>query len=137
MILLDTCALSELAKPSPNQGFVAWFDAQPDEMFFVSALTFGEIAKGASLLDPGERKSRILAWLESITSEYATQTVVVDASVARVWGDLTASRRRQGKTLPIMDGLIAATAIHHGMKIATRNVSDFEGLGVKIVNPWS
>ena len=137
MILLDTCALSELAKPRPNPGFMAWFEAQPDEILFVSALTFGEIAKGASLIEPGDRKSRILTWLESVTREYAAQTAVVDVPVARVWGNLTASRKRQGQTLPTMDGLIAATAIHHGMKIATRNASDFEGLGVEIVNPWT
>lgn len=132
--LIDTCAVSELARPTPEPRVVQWFNAAPPTALFVSVLTLAEIRKGVEKLPDGQRRARIAAWLDIELPEWFGDRVLsVDAAVADEWGRLTA---QVTPALPAVDGLIAATALHHRLTIVTRNVNDFSRSGADIVNPW-
>lgn len=134
--LLDTCVLSELTRPRPNGGVVAWFDAQDAEALFVSALTVGEIEKGVAALPSGRKKRLLAGWLATLRSTYAARILPIDAPVAAIWGRTTARLERSGQAVGVVDGLIAATALRHGYTVVTRNVRDFEATGVPLLNVW-
>lgn len=136
MILLDTCVISELAKPAPDPAVLAWIEGVRDDALWLSVLTVGEIKKGADLLDAGSRKDRIDAWLSELRVTFGDRVLPVDEAVALQWGAISAAGRRSGRIRPAIDALIAATGICHGLRLATRNVADFEGTGVVVVNPW-
>jgi toxin FitB len=132
--LLDTCVLSEVVKPTPNAKVVAWIDSVPADALHVSALTFGEIRKGIEALPVGRRRERIATWLEvDLPAWFDDRVLPIDAPVADRWGRLTSRSRR---TLPAIDALLAATALHHRLAIVTRNVTDFAGTDVPLINPW-
>ncbi|MDE0388045.1 MAG: type II toxin-antitoxin system VapC family toxin [Rhodospirillales bacterium] len=132
--LVDTCALSELVKPTPSSDACDWFDAAAPDVLFVSVLTLGEIRKGVEKLEDGRRRARIVTWLETaLPAWFEDRVLPVDAGVADEWGRLTA---RLPRPIPAIDGLIAATAIRHRLAIVTRNESDFATTGVDILNPW-
>ena len=135
--LLDTCALSELTRPTPQRGFLNWFDAQPPEALFISALTVGEIEKGVSLAPDGRKKLALETWLGRMRGVFAGRILHVDDTVATTWGRLAAAAEQSGRPLAAIDGLIAATALTHAFPIVTRNVTDFVATGVVLVNPWS
>lgn len=135
-MLLDTNVISELAKPSPDPEVLAWFETIPEGDLRLSVLTLGEIRKGADLLDAGARREAVVRWLEGLSRTFADRILPVDEPVALQWGALCASARRAGRTRPPIDSLLAATAIAHKQTLATRNVKDFEGTGVQLVNPW-
>lgn len=135
-MLLDTNVISELAKASPGRAVVAWFETIPEEELRLSVLTLGEIRKGADLLDAGARRDAVARWLEGLSRIFADRILPVDEPVALGWGALCASARRAGRARPPIDSLLAATAIVHKQALATRNVKDFEGTGVLLVNPW-
>jgi predicted nucleic acid-binding protein len=136
VILLDTCVISELAKPAPDPAVLAWIDGVRDDALWLSVLTLGEIKKGADLLDAGSRKDRVDAWLSDLRATFGDRVLPVDEAVALQWGAISAAGRRSGRIRPAIDSLLAATAICHDLKLATRNVADFEGTGVVVVNPW-
>lgn len=132
--LVDTCALSELRKPQPSPLVVAWFRATRPADLYASSLTFGEIRKGVEKLDHGRRRTEIAEWLEEVLVPWFEGRVLpVSLGVADVWGRLAA----QIPGLPVVDGMIAATAMHHGMAVVTRDETHFARAGVAIVNPWA
>ncbi len=135
--LLDTCALSELTRPRPNTGLATWFERQDASRLFVSALTIGEIERGVALLEPGRKRAGLAAWLATLQAEYGERVLVVDAAAAAAWGRMAARTRAEGHEVKVVDGLIAATAIHHGLTVITRNTEDFAATGASIENPWS
>ncbi len=137
MILLDTCVVSELARPAPDPRVLAWFEGVHEGDLHLSVLTLGEIRKGADLLDPGPRRDRILHWLDGLATTFADRMLPVDDATALVWGAVSAQARRAGRVRPPVDALLAATAIRHGMVLATRNRDDFEGMGAVLVDPWA
>ena len=114
-----------------------WFDALPEDQVFLSALTIGEIQKGADLLETGERQARIDQWLRVLLTQFGDRILPVDVAVARRWGAMTASGQQVGRVPPPIDALIAATALVHGLTVATPNVADFTGTGASILNPWT
>jgi len=135
-ILLDTCALSEIRHPQGNPTVKTTIAAFPDDDIYLSAVSIGEIAKGIALLDDGARKSSLLTWLQGLETGYDDRILTVDTETARTWGELTARAQRAGRQVAMADGLIAATALRHGLHIVTRNVSDFEPTGALLLNPW-
>jgi predicted nucleic acid-binding protein len=106
------------------------------DQLFLSVLTIGEIAKGIALLDAGEHRRRLSLWLLTVENQYAGNILPVDIEVARFWGETTARAQATGITIPAGDGLIAATALRHGMHVITRNTRHFHATGVTTINPW-
>jgi len=130
--LLDTNVVSELRKPRPHQGVVAWINAVPAQALFLSAVTIGEIQAGINLTreQDAAKAKEISAWLDLLEESYGI--LPADAAVFRRWAHLTHRRSDQH----LEDALIAATALVRGLTVATRNVDDFKGFGVQIINPF-
>ena len=135
-ILLDTCVISELIKPAPDAQVLEWTRETPEGSCFLSAITLGEVIGGVSRLPAGKRRARLEAWFEGLLVRYESRVLAVDAAVARKWGRLAGELARRGAPTPMADGLIAATAIRHGLRLATRNSADFKPFGVELVDPW-
>ncbi|MEX2498260.1 MAG: type II toxin-antitoxin system VapC family toxin [Wenzhouxiangellaceae bacterium] len=134
--LLNTCVLSEIRHPRGNPAVREAVLAFRDEDLFISVLTLGKLAKGIALLDTGQRQQELNAWLLGLEQHYADRILDITGDIVRVWGELTAAAQRNGRVVPATDGLIAATALHHGLQVMTRNVDDFAPTGVRILNPW-
>jgi len=136
-VLLDTCVLSELNRRGGDQGVRSVVSTHlPDEVF-LSVITVGEITKGILRLPDGRRKSELTAWLRTLDHEFAGRVLDVGRETVAVWGEISALAEEQGRSLSIADGLIAATAIQHGLRIYTRNVADFAVTGAMVTNPWN
>lgn len=135
--LLDTCVVSELVRPAPITGLVDWINSQQEERLFMSVLTLGELRKGIDRLPSGAKRTRLENWLDGdLRLRFSGRWLAVDEEVAERWGQVTATAETQGLTLPVIDGLIAATALTHGMTVVTRNDADMQAAGVPLVNPW-
>ncbi|MGD1100826.1 MAG: type II toxin-antitoxin system VapC family toxin [Terriglobia bacterium] len=135
-VLLDTCVLSELRHPKGHPGVRQAVDALNEEELFVSVITVGEILKGVSLLREGPRRRALETWLQTLERDYGNRLLSIDLETTRIWGELTASAQKAGRVVPATDGLIAATALRHGLRVMTRNTADFEPTEVLLVNPW-
>lgn len=131
--LLDTNVLAEVRKPRGDARVAAWYDDVADDDLFLSVLVVGEIQQGVTRLrrkDP--RQAAVYdAWLAKLRREFSDRILPVTQDVALEWGRLSA-----GDPLPVIDGLLAATAVVHGLTIATRNVEDYERTGVALFNPF-
>ena len=135
--LLDTNVVSEAMRKQPNVRVLGWIAAQIEESLFISAITVGELRRGSLLLGDGKKRKALLRWIETgIKAEFANRILPVDSAVMEHWANLEASTVKAGRRLPVMDSLIAATALAHGLTLATRNVADFETAGVRILDPW-
>ncbi len=136
--LLDTCVISELVARQPNPRVVAWVDAVEESRLYLSVVTIGEIRRGIAKLPDSPRKERLNRWLEEdLLLRFSGRIVPIDIGVMLTWGELVARLERTGRVLPAMDSLVAAIALHGEFTLVTRNVRDFEGTGVQIVNPWA
>jgi toxin FitB len=135
--LLDTNCISELVRSNPEPRVLNWMEAADEAMLYLSVLTVGEIRKGLVGLDQGQRRTRLETWLEvDLRARFAGRIVPVDAPVADRWGWLATEAKRKGKGLSIIDGLLAATALHHNLTVVSRNASDFAHTPVPVLNPW-
>ena len=119
--LLDTCTVAELRKPDGNPAVKSAVAEISDSDLFLSVLTVGEIAKGIALLDPGRKKKTLNSWLAGLETRFADRILKIDVETARIWGEMTARAQKTGVTIPATDGLLAATALRHGLHILTRN----------------
>lgn len=135
MIILDTNVLSEPIRSRPEPAVLAWFARVPEEVALTS-VSVGELLTGVQILPPGRRRDGLRNAIDGILSEYADRVLPYDESAARVYANLRGSRRAQGRPLSVEDGMIAAICLSHGARLATRNVADFGGLGLDLVNPW-
>jgi predicted nucleic acid-binding protein len=132
--LLDTNVVSELVRKKPSPRVVRWFDEVPDDALHLSTLTVGEIRKGVERLADGRRKERLRLWLEQdVPAWFEDRILPVTVAVADRWGRVLASI---GRPTPAIDGLLAATALHHELRLVTRDEGDFAVFGPEIVNPW-
>ncbi len=133
--LIDTNVISELVALKPHPGVLQWFTTIPTHQVFLSVLTLGEIRKGIEKIQKPIRQQQLIIWLEQdLIKMFQSRLLDVSLEVADRWGRLQYESRR---TLPAIDSLIAATALHHDMTLVTRNVNDFEGcMGLEIMNPW-
>lgn len=135
--LLDTCVISELVSKKPNSNVVEFVDSLDDEDVYLSVITIGEITKGIEKLPKSKRKQELHLWLrEDLLVRFSGKTIPIDNDVITEWGLLTARLELSGTSIPAIDSLIAATALTYAFALVTRNVNDFEGSGVEIVNPW-
>lgn len=135
-VLIDTCVLSEVQQRKPNPVVVARLTSIPAEDFHLSVITIGEVRKGIERLDVGQRRTGLERWLAQMELLHAARILPVDRDVARVWGTMTAQAAKIGRVIPAADGLIAATAIHCGLHLVTRNTPDFQATGVQLIDPW-
>jgi len=132
--LIDTNVLSELVRPRPDPVVVEWFDAVPDDSLYISVLTIGEIRKGVELVADAGRKEKLRVWLEhTLPDWFEDRVLTVDEAVAEQWGRMLAEVNRP---VPAIDSLLAATALHHDLRLVTRNVQDFSFPGLEVINPW-
>jgi hypothetical protein len=135
--LLDTSVVSELVKKVPHEGVVSWLSRQAEESLYLSVLTLGELEKGISKLRASARRDRLRTWLtRDLAARFADRLLPIDVPVAARWGKLSGDAEKRGTPLPVIDSLIAATALEHGFSVVTRNIADFERCGVGCVDPW-
>ena len=132
--LLDTNVISELVRPKPDKNVLAWFGNMPDDALYLSALTLGEIRKGVESLSDSSRREKLRVWLEHDLREwFGPRILPIGSEVADRWGRLLADA---GRPVPSIDSLLAATALHHELRLVSRNVKDFKYTGVEVINPW-
>ena len=136
--LLDTNVISELIKPKPEAKVVRWIGSTDENLLFLSVLTLGEIRRGIAALARGARRTVLETWLETrLRPRFAGRILPIDEAVADRWGTVAATAAAAGAPVPVIDGLLAATALHYGLTLVTRNVSNVAGTGVSVFDPWS
>jgi len=135
--LLDTCVISELVAKQVNPKVVEFVDSLDSDDVYLSVITIGEIAKGIEKLPKSKRKQELHTWLtEDLLIRFDEKIVPLGTDVLLEWGLLAARLESKGKILPAMDSLIAATVLTHKFALVTRNVDDFNGADLEIINPW-
>jgi predicted nucleic acid-binding protein len=136
--LLDTCVISELVKPAPDEKVVSWISSCPEEAVFLSVITVGEIQKGISRLPDSGKKDRLQRWLDiDLAARFENRIVPIGQKIIRMWGCILATSESSGRPIPAVDGLIAATGLAYDMTVVTRNVTDLHVEGLAIYNPWT
>ncbi|MEM9777580.1 MAG: type II toxin-antitoxin system VapC family toxin [Chloroflexota bacterium] len=134
--LLDTNILSEMVKERPNQGVISWIDSQTNADLFLSTITIAEIERGVNRLPQSQKRKVYESFLLTIIKNYGDNIIPINLDEAREWGKIMARSETIGRRLPVADAFIAATASIHDLTLVTRNVSDFEAVGLKLLNPW-
>jgi predicted nucleic acid-binding protein len=135
--LLDTNILSELRRPKPERKVLAFIASQPLARLYVSTVTFAEIRFGIELAPDASRRAELTEWLANIVRPMFEQRVLaISEDVMLKWRLLVDDGRKAGQTFSQPDLIIAATAMHHGLTVVTRDVSDYERAGAPVFNPW-
>jgi predicted nucleic acid-binding protein len=135
--LLDTNVVSEWVRPRPDAGVMTWLAEADEDRVFISIVTLAELRHGIERLPSGARRDRLDAWLTSqVPDRFETRVLSVDADIANAWGRIMARGQAAGRPVGTMDAFIAATAEQHGLTLVTRNVTDFDILGIQLINPW-
>lgn len=135
--LLATCVLSEVVRPRPNRGVIAWMESSNEDALFLSVLTLGEIQKGIEKLAVSKRRNALQTWLDrDLRNRFAGRILEIDADVALTWARVQATLERQGAPIPTIDGLLCATALAHNLTVVTRNTADFQPSGASTYDPW-
>lgn len=135
--LLDTCVLSEYVRKAPAATVIQWLDEQDETSLFLSVISLGEIEKGTLKLRAGDprRSQKLSAWLGKIEQRFAGRILPLDTAALHAWAHLAARADLAGQRLPVMDGLIMATAQCHGLTVVTRNTEDLR-LYPQVFDPW-
>jgi predicted nucleic acid-binding protein len=137
MILLDTNVISELMRGQPCTTVLDWFGQHDAAQLYISAITEAELRTGIAILPSGQRRDRLQAALDAmIEQDFQTRILPFDSPAARAYADIAARRRAAGRPIAEADCQIAAIAMAAGAPVATRNVKDFDGCGVTVINPW-
>lgn len=129
--------LSELRNSNCHPNVRKAIEDCADTSLFLSVVTVGEITKGIGLLNESQRKRELQSWLQTLEQHYADRLLPIDLDIVYIWGEITASAQKSGQTIAASDGLIAATALRHGLHIMTRNVGEFKSSGGLLINPWA
>jgi hypothetical protein len=134
--ILDTNVLSELTRIKPEKNVMEWFNNCPEDNMYISSITLGEIETGISSLEPGKKQNQLLLWFGSLQNSFKNRILTVDDITAIRWGEIRGSLKRKGTNIPVIDGLIAATAITNNAVLVTGNTKDFNFPGMEVLNPW-
>jgi toxin FitB len=138
MILLDTNVISELMRAEPAQVVLDWFGQHDAADLFISAITEAELRTGIAFLPAGQRRDRLQMALEAmIEQDFQSRNLPFDRAAARAYAEIAAARRAAGRPIADADCQIAAIARAVGAPVATRNVKDFDGCGITVINPWN
>ena len=135
--LLDTCVVSELSRPRPDPGVIAWISEADVVSLHLSVITIGELRHGTLRLPVGKRRTSLSGWSEKLRLSFSGRVLPIDESVALSRAETAARAEHAGQPVSLADGLIAATALDRGLTLVTRNVTDFEPFGVSLLNPWT
>jgi predicted nucleic acid-binding protein len=137
MILLDTNIVSELVRPAPEPAVERWLADQSESAVFISAITEAELRVGVAIMPAGQRRTRLAEEIEGmLVEDFGGRILPFDSPAAIAFAVIAADRRRAGRPISQADAQIAAIARSRGATLATRNVEDFEGCGIEIINPW-
>jgi predicted nucleic acid-binding protein len=135
--LLDTNVISEIIKLRPESKVVSWFQATSEELLYLSVLAIGEIRKGIDSLPRSNKRALLESWLANdLVLRFAGRILAVNLDIAERWGLICAQAKIAGASLAVIDGLMAATALHHNLTLVTRNTKDVQVAGIKTLNPW-
>jgi len=135
--LVDTNIPSELTRERPDARVASFLQRTDKQSMFLGVMTIGEICKGIAALPASHKRTSLQAWLDSdVRTWFAGRILPVSEEIAEHWGMLAASAKQRGTPLAVVDGVIAATALHHGLTLVTRNLKDFANLGIDLLNPW-
>ena len=135
--LLDTCVISELVKKRPSARVTRWLDRQDEFSIYLSVITLGELQKGIDKLPKSRKRRQLKNWATSdLIHRFTGRILNIDSNIAQKWGTLSAEAETGGRPVPVLDGLLAATALSHGLTFVTRNTSHIEHTGVSMLNPW-
>ena len=135
--LLDTNVISELVKPRPHPGVAKWIESTDESLFHISVLTLGEIRRGITLLADGRRRASLESWLDhELSLRFSGRILTIDLAIADRWGRLSAAAKAAGRPVPVIDGLLASTAIHRDMTLVSRDESYSLIAGLALFNPW-
>ena len=138
MIVLDTNVLSELMKATPSEAVSSWVARQPPSSLFITTVAQAEILNGLALLPSGSRRDKLRAAAQAMFEEdFAGRILPFDIAAAYQFAEIAAERRQSGRPISQFDAQIAAIARSRGAALSTRNISDFEGCGLQIFNPWN
>jgi len=135
--LLDTCTISEPKQKRPNKKVLEWLDAQDESKLYLSVLTIGEIRKGITRLESSREKAELEKWLEQLRARFSRRILPLSEKTFLVWGKMYGEFERKGIVRPAFDSLLEATALEHDMIFVTRNVKNFHGSQVTVLNPWA
>lgn len=133
--LLDTNVVSEGARRQPNPKVMAWLQGLSVREAYLSALTLGELVQGA-VRAPEPRRAVLEGWIGNLKQRFAGQILPIDTEVMETWGALTGEALNQGRPLSPLDALLAATALRHSLTLVSRNTAHFQGLPIRLLNPW-
>lgn len=137
MIVLDTNVVSELMKAAPARPVAEWAGDHTSTNLFTTAVSQAEILHGVLLLPAGKRREAVrVAAVQMFAEDFVDRILAFDTEAAAVYAEIAAERRKAGKPISQFDAQIAAIVLSHGAELATRNVDDFEGCGIKVMNPW-
>jgi hypothetical protein len=138
MILLDTNVVSELMRAEPAQPVLDWFAKNDASDLFISAVTEAELRTGVAILPEGQRRDRLQVAIDAmIDQDFQARVIPFDSSAAKAYADIAAQRRAAGRPIAEADCQIAAIARATNAPVATRNVKDFDGCGIRLINPWN
>ena len=135
--LLDTNILSELRRPKPDRNVLAFVAAQPLELLYVSAVTFAEIRFGIDLVTDARRRAELSDWLaHKVRPMFEQRVLAITEDIMFKWRLLVEDGRKAGHTFSQPDLIIAATALHHGLTVVSRDASDYQKARAPVHNPW-
>lgn len=135
--LLDTCVISEFVATQPNGKVVDWLAGLDPDTVFLSVVTLGEIQKGIDKLPASKRKEALQTWLkDDLLVRFRDRLLPLEIGEMLTWGTLISKVEAKGVPMPLIDSLIAATALHHDLVVVTRDQDDFVPSGVRLLNPW-
>ena len=129
--------IGSLIKPKPEAKLTEWVESAVEDLLYLSVLTMGEIRKGIVTMEQGRRRIALQSWLETdLKPRFSGRVLPIDEATADRWGAITEEAAAQGITVPVVDGLLAATALQHNLTLVTRNTKNFTGTNVAAFNPW-
>lgn len=136
--LLDTCVISEIIKPQPHKGVLAWLQNINENDLYLSVLSFGEIEKGIEKAPGRVKKRRLRLWLEDdLKKRFENRIIPINLKIASKWGEIQGASEKAGRAMPTLDGLIAVSGLVSNCVVVTRNTPDMQASSAELFNPWN